>query len=140
MSTAIFHCCVFLLSDSQMCLSRTDDAFKATAYLLEAARAADQSEDKKGKPAINVAFGFDEHVFEWWATPERSWRSKRMGRAMQQLHRMANENVVTGTLANSICPRKSQTLTWARRQTSTGARSTARSSMSVEESGPWSRQ
>lgn len=76
-----------------------DDGLKATAYLLEAAKAAaDGGAGKKAQPAMNMAFGFEEHVFDWFASPAQAWRGQRMGRAMQQLHRMANGNVVTGVL------------------------------------------
>ena len=90
-----------LLANSQLC--RGDDGFKATAYLLEAAKAAaaaaESGAGKKARPAMNIAFGFEEHVFDWFASPAQAWRGQRMGRAMQQLHRMANGNVVTGTIA-----------------------------------------
>lgn len=53
---------------------------------------------KNTVPAVNLAYGFKQSVFEWMASPEHAWRGQRMGKAMQQLHRMANENVVTGKL------------------------------------------
>lgn len=69
--------------------NRCDDAFKAAAYLVEAARSDD-------KPALNLALRFDEPVFERWSSPQHAWRGQRMGQAMKQLHQMANGNVKTG--------------------------------------------
>lgn len=54
---------------------------------------------------MNIAFGFEEHVFDWFASPAQAWRGQRMGRAMQQLHRMANGNVVTGMRDRRPAPR-----------------------------------
>ncbi|KIP03658.1 hypothetical protein PHLGIDRAFT_130017 [Phlebiopsis gigantea 11061_1 CR5-6] len=72
-----------------------DDGLKAAGYLLEAAKAAGVGAlDRRAKPALNLAFGFEESVFEWFASPAQAWRGQRMGRAMQQLHRMANGHVV----------------------------------------------
>ncbi|KAG6856819.1 hypothetical protein H0H87_000291 [Tephrocybe sp. NHM501043] len=67
-----------------------DEGFKATSYLLEASKIP--SDDANRLPAVNLAFGFNSTVFEWMADQE--WRGHRMGKAMQQLHRMANGNVV----------------------------------------------
>ena len=78
-----------------------DDAFKAAAYLVEAARSTGTagSAGKQSLPALNLALGFKEPVFQHWSTPEHAWRGKRMGQAMKQLHQMANGNVVTGKCA-----------------------------------------
>ncbi|KAG5643503.1 hypothetical protein DXG03_000744 [Asterophora parasitica] len=75
-----------------------DEGFKATSYLLEAAKPA--SSEEKRLPAVNLAFGFDKSVFEWMSDQE--WRGRRMGKAMQQLHRMANGNVVTDYAWNQL--------------------------------------
>lgn len=83
-------------------LRRGDEGFKATAYLKEAAAPAE--EGSKEVPGTNIAFGFSETVFEWMASPGNAWRGQRMGKAMQQLHRMANGNVITGTTRRLICP------------------------------------
>ena len=48
-----------------------------------------------------MLFRSEESVFEWFASPAQAWRGQRMGRAMQQLHRMANGHVVDGTFARS---------------------------------------
>ncbi|EKM48202.1 uncharacterized protein PHACADRAFT_214909 [Phanerochaete carnosa HHB-10118-sp] len=74
-----------------------DDEFKSAAHLVETARAAGNTGGKKTKAAFHVAFGFDRPVFEWYSDPAQVWRGQRMSRAMEQLHRMANGNVVTGT-------------------------------------------
>ncbi|KAG6907938.1 hypothetical protein DXG01_006796 [Tephrocybe rancida] len=68
-----------------------DEGFKATSYLLEASKPP--ADDARRLPAVNLAYGFDKTVFEWMADQE--WRGRRMGKAMQQLHRMANGNVVS---------------------------------------------
>ncbi|KAF8079201.1 S-adenosyl-L-methionine-dependent methyltransferase [Lyophyllum atratum] len=68
-----------------------DEGFKATSYLLEASKAP--STGGKRVPAVNLAFGFDKSVFEWMS--DNAWRGRRMGKAMQQLHRMANGNVIS---------------------------------------------
>ncbi|RDB19401.1 O-methyltransferase SfmM3 [Hypsizygus marmoreus] len=68
-----------------------DEGFKATSYLSEASKPV--TEGEKRLPAVNIAFGFKKSVFEWMSDQE--WRGRRMGKAMQQLHRMANGNVVS---------------------------------------------
>ncbi|KAH8079791.1 S-adenosyl-L-methionine-dependent methyltransferase [Cristinia sonorae] len=75
-----------------------DEGFKATSYLLEAAKQShpkSDSESAQTLPAVNLAYGFKESVFEWMANPAHAWRGQRMGKAMQQLHRMANGGVIT---------------------------------------------
>ncbi|EKM53028.1 uncharacterized protein PHACADRAFT_259202 [Phanerochaete carnosa HHB-10118-sp] len=72
-----------------------DDSFKAAAHLVETARAGGNKGGKKGKSGANLAFGFEGPLFEWYSGPAQVWRGQRMGRAMQQLHKMANGNVVT---------------------------------------------
>ncbi|GLB43619.1 putative O-methyltransferase [Lyophyllum shimeji] len=67
-----------------------DEGFKATSYLLEASKAP--SNGGKRVSAVQLAYGFDKSVFEWMSDNE--WRGRRMGKAMQQLHRMANGNVL----------------------------------------------
>ena len=39
------------------------------------------------------------------ASPEHAWRGQRMGKAMQQLHRMANGGVITGKFDGMGPPR-----------------------------------
>ena len=78
-----------------------DEGFKATSYLLEASKSPLDGAAKF--PAVNLAFGFDSTVFEWMA--DQPWREHRMGRAMQQLHRMANGNVITGPFQSCIVSR-----------------------------------
>jgi hypothetical protein len=63
-----------------------DDAFRATSFLLDAAR------NKEGLSGLKLAHGFKGSVFDWLASPEHPWRGERMGQAMQQLHRVANNN------------------------------------------------
>lgn len=78
---------------------RCDEGFKATSYLLDAARvshAANGDAPKKKLPAVNIAFDFSSTVFDWMSSPGDAWRGKRMGEAMQQLHRMANVHVAEG--------------------------------------------
>ncbi|KAF9446750.1 S-adenosyl-L-methionine-dependent methyltransferase [Macrolepiota fuliginosa MF-IS2] len=67
-----------------------DEGFKATSHLLPASKTT--SSGDKDTPAINLAFGFDQSVFEWMS--REAWRGRRMGNAMQQLHRVANGNVI----------------------------------------------
>ncbi|KAG6847786.1 hypothetical protein H0H93_006002 [Arthromyces matolae] len=67
-----------------------DEGLKATSYLLEASRPSVDS--TRRLTAASHAFAFNGTIFEWMASQE--WRGRRMGKAMQQLHRMANGNVV----------------------------------------------
>ncbi|XP_006459129.1 hypothetical protein AGABI2DRAFT_134649 [Agaricus bisporus var. bisporus H97] len=68
-----------------------DDGFKASSQLLPASKVTGSNgSDGKEVPAINLAFGFKDSVFDWLS--RESWRGRRMGNAMQQLHRVANEN------------------------------------------------
>jgi len=60
------------------------------------------SKDNKKLPAVNIAFNFSGPVFEWMARPEESYRGKRMGEAMQQLHGVSNANVSKGIKTRSI--------------------------------------
>jgi hypothetical protein len=69
----------------------------ATMHLIDAAKTAGPVDtDGKRLPAINIAFNFSGPVFEWMSRPEEAYRGKRMGEAMQQLHRMANIHVSEG--------------------------------------------
>ncbi|THH29959.1 hypothetical protein EUX98_g4226 [Antrodiella citrinella] len=85
-----------------------DEGFKATSYLLEAAQQQQPSGENAAPalPAVNLAYGFKQSVFAWMADPEHSYRGQRMGKAMQQLHRMANGGVITdfpwATLASPV--------------------------------------
>ncbi|KAG6860475.1 hypothetical protein C0995_010766 [Termitomyces sp. Mi166 len=65
-----------------------DDGAKATTRLLEAADL-----QSAGKTAANIAFGSSQSLFEWMHNPGNEWRGKRAGKAMVQLHSMANEGV-----------------------------------------------
>lgn len=78
---------------------RGDEGFRATSRLLEAAKTNIDEDSTKQLPAVNIAFGFNDTVFDWMSRPEEAWRGKRMGEAMQQLHRMANIHVAEGTSA-----------------------------------------
>ncbi|EIN08722.1 S-adenosyl-L-methionine-dependent methyltransferase [Punctularia strigosozonata HHB-11173 SS5] len=78
-----------------------DEGYKAASRLIDVAKlrgpsgSADVSADA-GKARVtgtNLAFGFDCSVFDWMAKPEQAWRGERLGRAMKQLHGMANQNV-----------------------------------------------
>jgi hypothetical protein len=74
-----------------------DEAFWASSRLLDAAKITGPvGKDNKKLPAVNIAFDFSGSVFEWMARPEESYRGKRMGEAMQQLHRVGNINVSKG--------------------------------------------
>ncbi|PSR77253.1 hypothetical protein PHLCEN_2v7988 [Hermanssonia centrifuga] len=64
-----------------------DEGFKGSSYLTEAAQSTDE------RSALSHAFGFTDPVFKWMASPEQAWRGQRVGKAMQQLHTMANGNV-----------------------------------------------
>ncbi|KAF9445422.1 S-adenosyl-L-methionine-dependent methyltransferase [Macrolepiota fuliginosa MF-IS2] len=68
-----------------------DDGYKASSQILSASKIAvpDKSQGRE-VPAINLAFGFQDSVFGWYT--REAWRGKRMGNAMQQLHRVVNEN------------------------------------------------
>jgi hypothetical protein len=80
---------------------RGDEGFRATSRLLDAAKTTGPvSADKKKIPAVNIAFDFSGSVFEWMSRPGEAHRGKRMGQAMQQLHRMANINVSEGMLCD----------------------------------------
>jgi hypothetical protein len=80
-----------------------DEAFRASSRLLDAAKTTGPvSKDNKKLPAVNIAFDFSGPVFEWMARPGESYRGKRMGEAMQQLHGMCNVNVAKGTKTQSI--------------------------------------
>jgi hypothetical protein len=80
-----------------------DEAFRASSYLLDAAKTTGPvSKDNKKLPAVNIAFNFSGPVFEWMARPEESYRGKRMGEAMQQLHGVSNANVSKGIKKRSI--------------------------------------
>lgn len=82
-----------------MQLNSCDEGLKSTSYLLEAATAGvneGASNLKENRSAASLAFGFETSFFEWAAGPDQAWRSKRLGKAMQQLHRVVNMNVITG--------------------------------------------
>ncbi|KZW02262.1 S-adenosyl-L-methionine-dependent methyltransferase [Exidia glandulosa HHB12029] len=64
-----------------------DEGYNAASKLQEAAKSQGQTSGCK------LAFGFQGSVFDWMAAPERTWRGERLGRAMKQLHMMANANV-----------------------------------------------
>ena len=71
---------------------RCDEGFKATSYLLEAAKPEMRNEKKLS--ACNIAFNFPNSVFQWMA--ESGWRGRRMGKAMQELHYVTNHNAISG--------------------------------------------
>lgn len=80
-----------------------DEGFRSTSRLVDAAKldpanspANSLDKPKKGLPAANIAFGFDTTIFEWMASPEQTWRTERLGKAMQQLHSVANVHVADG--------------------------------------------
>ncbi|EJD39075.1 S-adenosyl-L-methionine-dependent methyltransferase [Auricularia subglabra TFB-10046 SS5] len=64
-----------------------DEGYNAASKLQEAAKSHGQASGSK------LAFGFQGTVFDWMAAPEHAWRNERLGRAMKQLHMMANANV-----------------------------------------------
>ncbi|KAF9446748.1 S-adenosyl-L-methionine-dependent methyltransferase [Macrolepiota fuliginosa MF-IS2] len=68
-----------------------DDGYKASSQILPASKIVvpDKPQGRE-LPAISLAFGFQDSVFEWYT--REAWRGKRMGNAMQQLHRVVNEN------------------------------------------------
>jgi hypothetical protein len=94
----------FLLCFDYPCYIRSgDDGFRATSRLLDAAKVGPISSSgeelpQKKTPAINIAFEFSDSIFEWMSSPEQAWRGERLGKAMQQLHGMANNNVSEGGL------------------------------------------
>jgi hypothetical protein len=56
--------------------------------------------DQKRLPAINIAFNFSGSVFDWMTRSEEAYRGKRLGEAMQQLHRVSNIHVSEGVIRN----------------------------------------
>lgn len=64
-----------------------DEGYNAAARLQEAAKTHGAA------TGANLAFNFQGSTFNWMAAPERAWRGERLGRAMKQLHGMANANV-----------------------------------------------
>ncbi|KAJ7766958.1 S-adenosyl-L-methionine-dependent methyltransferase [Mycena maculata] len=76
-----------------------DEGYNAASRLIDVAKRRGSggtdtpAEDKPRVTGTNLAFGFDCSVFEWMAKPEQAWRGERLGRAMKQLHGMANANV-----------------------------------------------
>jgi hypothetical protein len=90
------------VSGSHVIFHSCDDSFRASSRLLDAAKTTGPvSKDNKKLPAVNIAFDFTGPVFEWMARPEESYRGKRLGEAMQQLHGMCNANVPKG-IKNAI--------------------------------------
>jgi len=74
-------------------LHRADDGAKAAVHLLDAAR---QTGETKKRTAANIAFNYSETLFEWMASLGNEWRGERAGRAMVQLHEMANGGIGEG--------------------------------------------
>ncbi|KAF7346966.1 S-adenosyl-L-methionine-dependent methyltransferase [Mycena venus] len=74
-----------------------DEGYNAASRLIDVAKrrgmAGAEVGDKSRITGTNLAFGFDCSVFEWMAQPQQAWRGERLGRAMKQLHGMANSNV-----------------------------------------------
>jgi hypothetical protein len=58
--------------------------------------AATRIPDDKKKTAKNFAFNSTMGLFEWMASPGNEWRGKRAGKAMVQLHGMANGGIGEG--------------------------------------------
>lgn len=73
--------------------SRGDEGFRATSRLIDAAKISGSG---KRVPAVNIAFDFDISVFSWMSSPDQAWRGARLGKAMQQLHSVANIHVSEG--------------------------------------------
>jgi hypothetical protein len=74
-------------------MPRADDAFRAAAYLTEAAKSKSAG---RRRPAHAHAFGYEGTYFEWAAIPENLWRGQRVGKAMVQSHSFANRHVPEG--------------------------------------------
>ncbi|KAJ7141986.1 S-adenosyl-L-methionine-dependent methyltransferase [Mycena filopes] len=72
-----------------------DEGYNAASRLVDVAkrRGLGGTTADKRITGTNLAFNFDCSVFDWMAQPEQTWRGKRLGLAMKQLHGMANENV-----------------------------------------------
>ncbi|KAJ7186476.1 S-adenosyl-L-methionine-dependent methyltransferase [Mycena filopes] len=75
-----------------------DEGYNAASRLVDVAKrrglnSTTTDESRKRITGTNLAFNFDCSVFDWMAQPEQTWRGKRLGMAMKQLHGMANENV-----------------------------------------------
>ncbi|KAJ6566268.1 S-adenosyl-L-methionine-dependent methyltransferase [Mycena capillaripes] len=74
-----------------------DEGYNAASRLIDVAKMRGtenaQEVSKSRITGTNLAFGFDCSVFDWMAQPEQAWRGERLGRAMKQLHGMANSNV-----------------------------------------------
>lgn len=95
---------VYLTNTISFLLYSGDEAFRAASRLLDAAKTtAPVNPDKPHKklPAVNIAYNFSGSIFEWMSRPEEAWRGKRLGEAMQQLHRMCNINVSEGRVDNT---------------------------------------
>ena len=78
--------------DLTLTLISADDGAKATTRLLEAATQKGEAK----KTAANIAFDFNGPLFGWMASPGNEWRGKRAGKAMVQLHGMANGGIGEG--------------------------------------------
>jgi hypothetical protein len=66
---------------------------------LDAAKTtASVNSDEKKLSAVNIAFDFSGSTFEWMAKPGEAYRGKRMGEAMQQLHKTFNALVSEGIM------------------------------------------
>lgn len=80
-----------------------DEGFRSTSRLVDAAKLSPatnghangsaSSEVAKRQPASNIAFGFNESIFEWMASPSQAFRTERLGKSMQQLHSVVNLHV-----------------------------------------------
>ena len=70
---------------------RCDEGAKATAYLVEASKMKDAA-----ICPFNLAYKYDKSIFRWLAESEGNWRGERMGKAMQQLHRVVDSNTAYG--------------------------------------------
>jgi hypothetical protein len=81
---------------------RCDEGYNAASRLIDVAKRRGTIGAEVGEKSritgTNLAFGFDCSVFEWMAKPQEAWRGERLGRAMKQLHGMANSNVPKGML------------------------------------------
>ncbi|KAJ7186459.1 S-adenosyl-L-methionine-dependent methyltransferase, partial [Mycena filopes] len=76
-----------------------DEGYNAASRLVDVAKrrgldaTADNDNSRKRITGTNLAFNFDCSVFDWMAQPEQTWRGKRLGLAMKQLHGVVNGNV-----------------------------------------------
>jgi len=72
-----------------------DESFRASSRLLDAAKFNRHHLNGPRKSGFSIAYDFDDSCFQWMSKPGQAWRGERLGLAMRQLHRMANDHIGT---------------------------------------------